>query len=129
MAANRRNRHEEPLYIQLRDHNHLRPNENLNRASKERLSALCAAHGLAATGTAESMRRDLQYYLSMDWGSDPEKVTVARLHRVQGPRAQDGAKKRTAEECFDSIFDNAMWEHIVQETNAYSSAKVCMREG
>lgn len=70
------------------------------------------------------MRQDLEYYLSMDWGRKTEKVAVAPLRGVQGPRSILRRLKRQPPEFMDQLFTQDMWNHIVQETNRYCSETV-----
>lgn len=124
MAARHQERPNEPTYTRLEDLGHLRPNENIDRANKPRLQQLCSLYGLSSSGTIESMRKDLRYYFALGWGGKPTKVTVVTLRKAQGPIAPSVTKNASVEDCFNISFDEDMWKHIVDETNAYENAKV-----
>lgn len=127
MAARGQRIPAEPVYTRLGVQSRRGANKDLSRISLDELRGICASHGLSQSGTRASLRQDLDFYLSMDWGRETEKVAVSALRGVQGPRSILRRVEHSPPAFFDELFTQEMWNHIVTETNRYSSERV--REG
>lgn len=114
----------QPQYTRLNDPSRYGENLNLNTLTLPRLKGICERHGLSQSGTKASMAQDIKYYLSLEWGGEPKKVTVPTLRTAQGPRAVFGSKHPSPEQTFDVLFTNDMWQRIVDETNKYQGPRV-----
>lgn len=114
----------QPQYTRLNDTSRYGEGLNLSRLSTERLKPICARHGLSQSGTKVSMINDIEYYLDLEWGGKPKKVTVPTLRRGQGPKAVFGGKHPSPEKTFDVLFTKEMWQCIVDETNRYQGPRV-----
>lgn len=114
----------EPMYKKLKDTSRRGEDMDLSRLSADQLKDICGAHGLSQSGTKKSMKADIEFYLDMSWGVETEKVSVAVLRCVQGPRAVFRRKDRIPEAFFNKLFTTEMWDHILTETNRYDSERV-----
>lgn len=113
-----------PTYTQIKFEYPAPSRIALSRQTLDQLKVTAGKHGLAHSGTRESLARDIQFFLDLGWGAKPKKVTVPKLRAVQGPRDVFGPKPLSPEKSFDVLFTSDMWQHITEQTNLYEGPRV-----
>lgn len=124
MAANNGETLVGVTYTKIPDPSRYGENRDLSNLTAAQLKTICSRHGLSQSGTKDDMIHDIKFYLDMNWGGEPVKVTVPRLRKKTGPRDVFPSKRPSPPQVFDILFSEAMWNQIVPETNKYQGTRV-----